>query len=372
MTQPAIPIYKTSRKIAGVAIAVGAAIATPFLAGFCSVLIFPTLVCALLYAFGGMVPAAAAMLTQVMAFGLLGGIPGGIIAAAGIVLPAAYTIRSLRFRMPFFKLLTHTVAAQMLGIVAALTAARLYFGADLVGQLAELFRTSFEMFLTPGSIDYLLDMFFDIEAVPEVLTTQQLMDGILTPELRADYLTTFVGQISATLRLTLPGMLLSASLLTGILTAAWPAKIIDRRINVPHAYVKLARWYTPWQVSVGLLATWAIAWILEALGMNGGDVLYLTLQSLLLMVFRIQAAISLERRLTRGNVQPALRVLIIIGAMLLVPSIFLMYYGAFSAFFGSTGAMLQIRILRGKNDPNGGNDSNNDENNDFNNRQEDK
>ncbi len=370
MTRPEIPIYTTSRKLAGVAIAVGAAIATPFLAGFCTTLIFPTLVCVLMYAFGGMIPAAAAMITQVLAFGLLGGTPGGVIAALAIVLPSAYTIRNLRWRIPFFKLLSNTVAAQALGIVAALAAARVYFGADIIGQIAQLFRVTVETFLTPGSIDYILDIVFSIEAVPDMLTTEQLMDGVLDAALRAEYLDAFTTQLSATLRLTLPGMLLSASLLTGVLSAAWPAKIIDRRINIDGAYVKMARWYTPWQVSLGLLGTWVLTWLLQVLGIKGGDVLYLTLQSLLLMMFRIQAAISLERRFTRRNMQPALRVLFIIGIMLLMPSVAVMYYGAFSALFGTTGAMLQIRILRAKNDPN---NPNNDENNNFfNNDQEDK
>lgn len=367
MTRPVIPEYTKSRKLAGVAIALGTAVATPFMAGFFTTIIFPTVVCTLLYGFAGMLPAAAAMILQILVFGLIGGIPGALIAAAAIALPSAFMIRSLRWRVPFFRMLTNAVGAQILGIVAALAAARIFVGPDIIGSTVSIFRTSLETFLEPGYLDVILDMVFDIDAVPDQLTADQLANGVLDVSRRVGYLDDFAVQFSATLRLTLPGMLLSSGVLTGILACTLPAKLIDRRIPVEGAYVKLARWYTPWWISVGLTATWAVTWILEALGMNNGDVLYLTLQSLLLMSYRIQAAISLERRLTQFNMQPVLRILIIVFAQLAVPAAVVMYYGAFSALFGSTGATLQIRKLRAQR--RGDSDDNND--NDINNRQED-
>ena len=221
-------------------------------------------------------------------------------------------------------------------------------GADIIGGIADLLRNAFETMLAPGFIDRILDMVFDIEAVPESMTELQLLEGILTPEKRAEFMDSFATQLSATLRLTLPGTLISASCLSGILAVAWPAKLIDRRINISGAYVKMARWYTPWWISIGLVATWTVTWILEAMGISGADVMYLSIQALLLMAFRIQAAISMERRFTQMNMKPVLRVLLILGMQLAVPADIVMFYGAFSALFGSTGAALQIRVLRGK------------------------
>lgn len=349
MTQASIPAYPRSRIILGCVFAVAAALATPFLAGFITTIIFPTIICTLLYGFGGLVPAALSMLLQVFVFGFIGGIEFGVIAALAIALPAAFIIREVRLRVPFFKMLSHSLAAQLLGILAALVAARIFYGADIIGNVAVMMRSMFETFLTPGFIDYMLDMVFDIDAVPDTLTEIQLFEGVLTAERRAEYLDGFVAQISATLRLTLPGTLLSACCLSGIIAAAWPAKLIDRRAYLSGAYVKLARWYTPWWISLGLIATWTVTWILEALGVNGADVMYLAVQALLLMAFRIQAAISLERRFTQLNMKPALRIFFILGLQLLMPADFVMFYGAFSALFGTTGASLQIRILRGKN-----------------------
>lgn len=348
MTRPEIPVYSPKRTIIAVLLAVIAAIATPFLAGFCTTVIFPTILCTLLYGFGGLMPAVLALLLQVFVFGLLGGVELGVIALLGIVLPAVFIIRELRWRVPFFKMLTHGIAAQILGVVAALAAARIFYGADIIGGIAKLLRAAFETMLTPGLIDRILDMIFDIEAVPESMTELQLIEGVLTPAKRAEFMDSFTTQLSATLRLTLPGTLISASCLSGLLAVAWPAKLIDKRINISGAYVKMARWYTPWWISIGLVATWTVTWILESLGISGADVLYLSIQALLLMAFRIQAAVSMERRFTQMNMKPALRVLLILGMQLAVPADIVMFYGAFSALFGTTGAALQIRVLRGK------------------------
>jgi len=357
LTRPEIPVYSRARRIIGFVLAAISAVATPFLSGFCTTIMFPTIICTLLYGFAGMGPAAAAMVLQTAAFGLLGGLPMGVVAICGFVLPAAFIIRSLRWRIGFFGLLKQGIIAQMLGMVGALAAARIFYGPDLIGQIAALLRTSLETMFTPGLVDMILDNVFAIDSVPDSMTQAQLITGVLEPARRAEYLDGFVTQLSATLRLTLPGSLLSAVCLTGILAVTWPAKLIDRRKNVNGAYVKLARWYTPWQISVGLIATWTVTWILEAIGIKGADVLYLAIQSLLLMAFRVQAAISMERRLTQMNMRPFLRVFFILGLQLLLPADMVMFYGAFSALFGMTGAMLQIRILRGKSkNPNDNND----------------
>lgn len=348
MTRPEIPNYKTSRIVAGVIIAIAAAALAPLLTGFCTTLIAFTVINAFLYGFGGMIPAAAGMLLDVISFGVYFGIEGALMAVLAFVLPSALIIRNLRWRMPFFKMLAQSIAAQVLGVLAALAAAYFFVGTDLIDALIETLRSLFDM-VYPGAVDFVLSMVYDIEAVPDTLTLEQLENGLLDEVRRAAYLDGYMNEISASLRLTLPGYLLSASCLTGVLATAWPAKMINRRLPMNGAYVLLARWYTPWRVSLGLLGGWVVAWLLTLLDVEAGDSIQLAFQALLFLVLRVQAAVSLERRLIQFNMRAGLRVCIII-AVELVFGEFVIYYGAFSALFGSTGAANQLRARRADKD----------------------
>lgn len=348
MTRPEIPKYKTSRIVAGVIIAIAAAAFAPLLTGFCTTLISFTVINAFLYGFGGMVPAAAGMLLDVLAFGIYFGIKGALISVLAFVLPSVFIIRNLRWRAPFFKMLAQSIAAQVLGMLAALAAAYFFVGADLIGALIEAIRSLFDM-VYPGAIDFVLSKVYDIEAVPDTLTQEQLVTGVLDEARRAAYLDGYLNEISASLRLTLPGYLLSASCLTGVLATAWPAKLINQRLPMNGAYVSLARWYTPWQISLGLLGGWVVTWLLTALGLEGGDSVQLAFQALLFLVLRVQAAASLQRRLIQFNMRAGLRAFIIVVAELIFGE-FVIYYGAFSALFGSTGAANQLHARRADKD----------------------
>lgn len=343
MNRPEVPLYKKSRIIIGLVIALASALAAPLLAGFSTTVMVYTVLNTFLYGFGGIIPAAAGILLSVAAFGVYFGVPGAVIAALGYALPSVFIIRNLRWRIPFFKQIAMAIIAQIAGVLAALAAAYAFIGADIIGAIVETFRSMIDM-LSPGFVDYILDMIYSIEDVPEAFTESQLINGVLTESRRAEYIDGYLNEISAVLRLTMPGMLLSASALTGILAAAWPAKMIDRKLPVEGAYIPMARWFTPWQISVGLIGMWVVTWLITLVGVNGGDVMQLTMQALLFITLRIQASISLERRLS-PRVKPALRVLIIIGAQLILTR-FVVYYGAFSALFGTTGAAAQIQLLR--------------------------
>lgn len=349
MTRPEIPKYKTSRIIVGIIIAIAAAVLAPLLSGFCTTLISFTVINTFLYGFGGMVPAAAGMLLDVLAFGVYFGVKGALIAALAFVLPSVLIIRDLRWRVPFFKMLARSIAAQVLGVLAALAAAYIFVGADLIGALVEALRSLFDM-VYPGAIDYVLARIYDIEAVPDTLTQEQLIAGVLDDTRRGAYLDGYLNEISASLRLTLPGYLLAASCLTGILAVAWPAKLINRRLPANGTYVSLARWYTPWRISLGLLGGWVFVWLLTVLGLEGCAPVQLAFQALLFLAFRVQAAVSIERRLIQFNMRAGLRVLVIVAVELIFGE-FAIYYGAFSALFGSTGAATQLRARHAdKND----------------------
>lgn len=345
MNRPEMPKNKPSRVVAGIIIAIAAALLSPLLTSLSTTAIVFTIINAVLFSFSGMKVAFFAILLDVMAFGFVFSAPGALVAMLGIALPSAVIIRNVYWRRNFFTQITHAIAANILGILGALVAARIFVGTDLIGALVAKLRSLLEM-LEPGVIDYILDLLYKIEDVPDKLSEVQLAEGVLDAARRANYLDGYVNTMSASLRLTLPGMLLSSACLTGLAGAAFSAKIMDKRMSMPGSYIRVGRWYTPWWVSVGVLATWAVAWLLTKLGLNGGDAIQLTLQQLMTLVFRVQAVISMERRTIQLNMRPVLRTILIIGFQLLVPVEYVIYYGAFSALFGITGASVQLQARR--------------------------
>lgn len=348
MNRPEIPKYKASRVIAGVIIAIAAALLSPLLVSLSTTVIAFTVINAILFSFSGMKVAVFSILLDVMAFGIVFGTPGALVAMLGVALPSAVIIRNVYWRRNFFTQITSAITANIVGILGALVAARIFVGTDLIGALVGKMRSLIEM-LEPGVIDYILDLLYKIEDVPDKLSEVQLAEGVLDAARRANYLDSYAATMSASLRLMMPGFLMSSACLTGILGAAFSAKIMDKRLSMPGSYIRLGRWYTPWWVSVGVLATWAVAWLLTKLGLNGGDAIQLTLQQLMTLVFRVQAVISMERRTIQMNMRPVFRTILIIGFQLLVPVEFVIYYGAFSALFGITGASVQLQMRRMKN-----------------------
>lgn len=349
MNRPEMPKNTKSQVVGGIIIAVATALLSPLLAGFSTTLVAFTIINALLFSMSGMKVAIFSILLDVMAFGLMFGTPGALIAMVALALPSAIIIRNVYWRRNFFTQLTHAIIGQAAGMLAALVIARIFVGTDIIGALVAKMRSMVEM-LEPGVIDYLLDMLFNIGDVPDSLTEAQLVDGVLDAARRANYLDGYAATISATLRLMLPGYLLSSACITGVMATTFSAKLMDKKLPMPGAYVRLGRWYTPWRISIGILGIWCVAWLLTKFGMNGGDAVQLTVQQLMTLVFRIQAAASMERRLIRMNMRPVGRIIFITAFQLLMPIEFIIYYGAFSALFGTTGASVQIQALRaGKN-----------------------
>jgi len=345
LNRPEMPKNKPSQVTIGVVIAIVAALLSPIFMGLSTTTIVFTIINAYLFAFSGLKVAFAAILLDVLAFGIIFGTPGAIVAMLGIALPSAVIIRNVYWRRNYFTQLANGIAANILGVLAALAAARIAIGSDVIGALVEKMRSLVEM-LEPGVIDYILDLMYKIEAVPDKLTEEQLINGVLDAARRANYLDGYAVTLSASLRLMLPGYLLSSACLTGFAATAISASIYEARLPMPGSYIRLGRLYTPWWISLGVLGTWAVAWLLTRLGLESGDAVQLTMQHLMILIFRVQTVISMERRLIQMNMRNALRKIIIFAFQLFMPVDIITYYGAFSALFGTTGASLQLQARR--------------------------
>ncbi len=344
MVQPESPRIRTFRVVLGFIIALVLGFLSPYLA---FVPVVPVFV-AFLYAYAGLVPAAACAAFTLGAFAISFGGTGMVMGLVAYVLPAALIVRGIRARMPFFRQIVLAVASLVAGMVAALAIASFALGSDLLGGIANSMRDAFDSMtkLYPGFVDMLAARTYGIPGAPESFTSELFQNGFLSEAQRAGYIDAILADMQTALALTLPGYLLSMSALAGVLAVAWPGYVKRAEPETTEiSYVPLARWYTPYGLSLGMLVTLGAAYLLFRQGVKGGDTLYMTIRAILGLVFMIQAAASIERRMQVFGARTWLRVLVILLVELLFAD-FAFYYGGASALIGSTGAVRQLMVRR--------------------------
>ncbi len=344
LAQPESPRIKSSHAVVGFILALILGYFAPYLA---VVPIVPILI-AFLYAYAGLIPAAACAAFSLGSYGLSFGMAGMFMGFVAHIAPAAYIVYGIRTRQPFFRQIASGIAALGIGIVAALGIAYVSIGSDLMGALMQSMRqtmTSMES-VYPGLVDTLAALNYNIPGAPQNITQEILLSGFLTAAQRANYVDALLRDMQSSLTLMLPGFLLSTSALAGVLAVAWPGYV---KRNDPEttdvSYVPLAGWYTPYGLSIGMILTLSAAYLLSTQKVQGGDTLYMTIRAILGLAFMIQAAVSIERRMQQFGAKTWVRVVII----LLIEVIFgdlAVFYGGASALVGSTGAVRQIMNQR--------------------------
>lgn len=340
LAQSESPQNRASRVVIGVIVALLLGIVSPYLA---VIPLVPVLL-AFLYAYGGLVPAVLCAALTIGTYAVSFGLTGMLMGFVAYIVPAAFIVRGIRMRLPFFRQIVIAIASLAGGIVAALALAYVALGSNLLGGIDEGMRETLDAVakVYPGLIDAVMARAYLIPGAPETVTSDLLINGFLTEAQRTGYIDALVSDLQAMLALTLPGYLLSMAAFSGTLAVAWAGYV---KRNEPEtseiSYVPLARWYTPYQLSLGMLVTLGVGYLLFRQNVSGGDTLYITIRSIIRIVFMIQAAVSLERRLQAFGAKMWLRVVIILLIALLFGD-FCVYYGGASALVGSTGAIKQL------------------------------
>jgi hypothetical protein len=344
LAQPESPRRKASHAVAGFAVALVMGFMAPYLA---AVPLVPVII-AFLYAYAGLVPAAACGAFALGAYALSYGSMGMLMGFVAHIAPAVLIVRGIRARIPFHRQIVLAVASLAAGTVAALVIAYAAVGSNIIGALAETMREALESMakVYPGFVDVLAARTYAIPAAPESITTEILLNGFLSAAQRANYVDALLNDMQTTLALALPGYLLSMSVLAGVLAVAWPGYVKRGEPETNDInYVPLARWYTPYRFSLGMLATLAVAFLLYAQRVQGGDTLFTTIRTILSVVFMIQAASSIERRMQIFGARTWLRVVVILLIEILFGDLAI-YYGGASALIGSCGAVKQLMEKR--------------------------
>ena len=284
------------------------------------------------------------MAANILAFDLYFGNPGLIAAIGVFTLPAVIIIRGARWKRPIHQQLKMSLFAGFIGVAAALVGIRIYVGKDLIDVFTELMGVYLQQ-VPPQFLDNVLVRMFNPDLIPAGMETKALTEAILTEAQRAEYLDAFIAQMNNTLALTLPGTLLSSSAVTSVLGVHMVNWMLRRQPDRKMCHVPLIHWFTPWQVSLGLIGTLVFAMILEEAGMHGADTMYMAIMSLLNTAFIMQAVISINRHMALMGKRPWMRVLFILIMIIFVPSGAALY-GSISALFGMHGAFRQLRARR--------------------------
>ena len=346
MNQANRPAHSFLRTGAGILAGLLAAILAPVLLATSSVLFIYPVLAMVIYAFAGAGAAICAIAVNILAFDLYLGIPGVIVSVAAFAMPSAVMIRSAKWRRSMRDQLRSAIAAQVAGILAALIALRLYIGTDLIDVFVSMLREYMAQ-VPPELLDAVLVRFFNGGMLNVGANSQELVGAILTQTQRADYLDAFAIQIKNSLALTMPGMLLSSAAVTGIMGTLLANYMLRKEQGREMCYLPVSRWFTPWQVSLGLIVMLGAAYLLYSFGLKGADAVYMTLLTLLRTAFMIQAAISLERHLQALGRRGWVRVLLIAAMLIFIPTAAVIY-GGISAMFGVHGAFKQLRVRRRK------------------------
>lgn len=343
LAQASSPRAKPARVVAGLVIALILGFFAPYIA---LAPVVPVVI-AFLYAYAGFIPAAACAALSLGSYAISFGATGAFIGLAAHIAPAALIVRGIRARMPFFRQIAAAIAALALGAVFALGIAAAALNSNLIGALTEAMRSTLASTEAayPGFIDMVAARTYGIPGAPELMTPDLLTRGFLSAEQRAGYAAALLNDMTAALALALPGYLLSTAALSGLLSVAWPGYVRRAESEADGSYLPLARWYAPFQVSLGLLATLGVSHLLFLQKVQGGDTLYVTIESILRLVFLVQAAASIERRMQAFGARAWLRVAVILVTALFFSG-FAAYYGAASALVGSRGAMRQLMERR--------------------------
>ena len=286
-------------------------------------------------------PAAAivSLLFDVASAGIYMGIQGAIAFTLAFIIPSAFILRTIRLKSSFSVRVGTAVISQIIGIVLTLGYARLSFGKSIIDAFTEIFG-SFLGLMSDETLDSLLVQFYSINGIKSI-TSMQNVTGLLDASQRASYINKLTSDIRNTLAVSLPGALLTASYHTG-LVSAFLSTLICRNKRKDGAYVPIAVWYTPYKITFGAVGMIIVALIMNAVGVSSAQTILNATGSLAMALFTVQAISSFERRMKAAGRNLVFRIIIIALSALILRN-FIAIYGAYSAVFGTFGAVRQLR-----------------------------
>lgn len=301
-----------------------------------------------LYAWAGVVPATVFAVCGATAAYFLGGglLCGGYVLA--VLVPAAAALWAIHKKLDYKQCMRISVFTQVGAVVLALGLVWLILRTNLVdlvigGMVNWLKSFPSEMMdsllmaygslglfgATTGGIDYAKGFLLDSE---RILLIEQY------------------GKMAAdAFKIALAGMLLTSSVLTGVLNVAVPSWIWARRADERGIRrLPVSEWRVPAHAAIGLPVVALVCYILAYTGYPGGEAAYYAVWELFKLLLRFQCLGVISRIAKKNGMGKFLRGLLLFAAMTFASGLASLV-GGFSLYLGSHGLITEWLRKRKKN-----------------------
>lgn len=301
-----------------------------------------------LYAWAGIVPAAIFALVSSAITYMMGGslLCGGYVLA--VLVPACLALWAIHRKMDYKLCMRVSVFAQLGAVVLALCIAWLTLRADLVDLLMNGMMDWLKRF--PSAMtDALLMTYGNAGLFGATTSGIDFAKGYILQSERILLIEQYGKLAADAYKIALAGMLLTSSVLTGILNVAVPAWIWARRADERGIRrLPVSEWYVPANAAIGLPVCALICYILAYTGYPGGEAAYYAVWELFKLILRLQCLGVFSRAAKKSGASRFMRGLLLLGAMTFAANL-ASIVGGFSLYLGSQGLITEWVRKRKKN-----------------------
>ena len=316
----------------------------PYLFMFSFIVCFAPIMIAVLYAWGGIIPAAVLSAGTVISLTNFAAVsqmvsPGMMALAALIVLvvPGLVSVCMMKKRLPFFRRMQAAVGIQIAALLGCAAFISLGLKIDLVDAMIGFFRQTVE--LTPPDMRMYLLENFAMTGMLNQESIEALTTGIVTVSDMNRAFEQAFDQMGYFFRQIMMALMLFSGTLTGILMTSLSSRIPARRGDEdapPH--VPLHDWFLPSHAVSGIAVCYVSGFVLQWMNLDQAMAVTAVINAISMVLLIIQGMAAILRRFNEVHTGKVARVLLIGGALLFA-STFLQLAGIMSALFGRKGAI---------------------------------
>lgn len=298
---------------------------------------------ALLYAWGGWIPAGVASVGTIASLVQFAGLAGvnqalaGLGAALVLVAPGIVSIVLMEKRMSFFKRMAIAVGVQTAALLGCVAFIYLGLGLDLVDLLTGMMRTSVE-YMPEEMLRGMLSV-YNQNGMLTAESVQELSGGIV---LHADVMKVFdqvFELVNYQLKQIMPAMLINSGLISGVLMTAFPAMAARRRGYEPEVpYVPVHEWFLPSRAVGGMTVCMVVSLVLTGMEVEGAAGMMAVFSLIINTLCIIQGVAAILRLFKKSGAGKGARIGLTTAAVLFA-SQFMVMVGMASALFGRKGAV---------------------------------
>ncbi|MBR0464809.1 MAG: DUF2232 domain-containing protein [Clostridia bacterium] len=331
--------------VAACLVAVVLGLLQPFGAVFSMILVIGTVLTAVFWAWAGYVPLILYVGASAASMKFFFGSEAALAQACMMLLPAACVVYAIVRKAPFSRRVGAGVIAQFLAFALLIAVLYTLFRQDLATVAVDGLTSTVRQ-MTADMRLMMLRRFAMIGMFDDALT-EQIIRGSLAADAQIEALGEMYGRFGEALRLALPALLVSSGIVTGVLTAYLPSRILAAR-GLDEGYTPFSKWYVPHTVVYGILTALAAAFVMNAEKMNGSEAVLGAVRAGGVCVAVIAGAASLDRHMKMAGRPRGLRYALIAGGLLLA-STGMAVVGVISMTMGQNGVISTYLRKKGEN-----------------------